>query len=104
MLVDEEIYLRAVLENPNFKGYTASYVSMAECYRDYLSENGVLAALEKQDNNVPLYIEVLGSMKVSKRFLSFPITVSEALTSFSDVETMYSQLSGAQATLIAKCL
>ena len=101
MLVDEEIYLAASLL-PEFKGYTADYVSMAKCYRDYLSAKGVLDALEKQDDNAPLYIEVLGSMKVSKKFLSFPITVSEALTEFSDVETMYSELSNAKQTLIKK--
>lgn len=102
MLVDEDVYAKALLADPEFVGYLPSYVGMANCYRDYLKKTGALEALDKQDNTAPLYIEVLGSMKVSKRFLSFPITVSEALTSFSDVENMYSQLSGAQATLTAK--
>lgn len=102
MLVDESIYAKALLVDPGFVGYIPSYVGMANCYRDYLKNNGVLSALAKQDNTAPLYVEVLGSMKVSKRFLSFPITVSEALTTFSDVERMYNEFSGAKATLTAK--
>lgn len=72
--------------------YESSYVGMASYYRDYLKANGVLSALEDVNANLPLYIEVLGSMNILSRFLSFPVTKSIPLSTFDDVATMYEEL------------
>ena len=80
--------------------YSATYSGMAEYYRDYLKADGTLAGIELQDeNNIPLYIEVLGSMTITEKFLTFPVEKSIALTSFDDVVTMYNELSKANATV-----
>ena len=75
--------------------YESSYVGMAAYYRNYLVETGVLSKLQNLTLDLPLYLEVFGSMDVLSRFLTFPITKSIPLTKFSDIEEIYSQLSGA---------
>jgi len=91
MLTDEKL---STLEQ---NSYEPSYIGMANCYRNYLVENGVISQLEESRTNkgLPLYIETLGAMDVTKKILSFPVTVSTPLTTFEDVETMYSEFSAA---------
>ncbi len=76
--------------------YAPSYIGMAERYRDYLENEGVISKLtaEETKKDIPLYIEVLGAMDVTQKILSVPVVVSTPLTTFKDVETMYSELSG----------
>ncbi len=75
--------------------YEASYVGMADAYRDYLEDNGIITRLTADDvsEDVPLYLETFGSIKTTERVLSFPVTVDTALTTFDDIETIYGELS-----------
>ncbi|MBQ6892861.1 MAG: hypothetical protein IJN48_01530 [Clostridia bacterium] len=77
--------------------YETSWMGMAEAYRDYLMETGVLTPLTEDDvdASVPLYIETFGSTETIEKVLSVPTTVSVALTSFEDIKTMYDELSAA---------
>ena len=84
--------------------YPSTYVGMATYYRDYLKNSGVLTALAEAGDNLPLYIEVLGAIEVTEKFLTFPVTVSKQLTTFEEVETMYRELSEARFTFAAKSL
>ena len=72
--------------------YETNYVGMATYYRDYLKANGVLSALEDVNANLPLYVEVLGSMTILSRFLSFPVNKTIPLSTFEEVFTMYEEL------------
>ena len=74
----------------------ATYSGMAEAYRNYLVNTGAIAALGTTDKTLPLYIQTLGAMKVSDEFLTFPVTVTRALTSFENVKDMTSMLAGAE--------
>lgn len=88
------------------KYYDASYSGMAEYYRNYLKADGTLGVLDKVSEDLPLYIEALGSMTITSKFLTFPVEESIALTSFADVLTMYKQLSNSKAhvqSLIDEC-
>ncbi len=69
--------------------YDASWVGMAEAYRDYL-----WSGAEMVDNldALTLYIESFGSVEATDKILSIPVTVDKALTSFADVETMYKEI------------
>lgn len=84
--------------------YAASYVGMANCYREYLLDHGDLNrdGLSNVANDLPLYIEALGSMEYIKKILSFPVNSSLALTEFSDIVTMYNELSSCVETLMEK--
>lgn len=82
--------------------YDTSYVGMANCYRDYLKDHGALAPLENVAEDLPLYIEALGSMNVVEKILTFPVTVSKPLTTFDDIVKMYDELAGAKEKLLAK--
>ena len=76
-------------------GYTADYVGMAKAYRDYLIANGTLTKLTAADvkENLPIYIETFGAIETTKKFLSIPYKTNVALTSFSNIKTMYDELS-----------
>ena len=76
--------------------YNSSYIGMATYYRDYLKANGTLTALEKVEENIPLYVETLGSMTILSKFLTFPVEKSIPLTTFEDVATMYRELANAK--------
>ena len=82
--------------------YPTTYVGMAACYRDYLKANGTLTKIETAATDIPLYIEALGSMDVTQKILTFPVSVSTPLTSFEDVKKMYDEFSDAKAKLVAK--
>ena len=84
----------AVAEAAGLQSYFAtSYVGMAACYRSYLEVTGQISKNNTSSTNLPLYIEVLGSMDITEKFLTFPVTVSTPLTSFEDVQRMYNELS-----------
>lgn len=72
--------------------YASSYVGMASYYRNFLKANGVLEALEIVNEDLPLYIELLGSMQILAKVLSFPVNKSIPLTTFEDVATIYNDL------------
>ena len=76
------------------KSYEPTYVGMATAYRDYLVGKGTLKALTSDDvkKDMPLYVESFGSMETDDRFLSVPIKVDTALTTFEDVMDMYDDL------------
>ena len=81
--------------------YEASYVGMAKAYRDHLVANKMLTSIQENEidpENIPLYIETFGAVETTERFLSVPINVMTPLTSFADIKTMYTQLSGVGVT------
>ena len=99
MLADDELGVKYYGENGY---YSSDYVGMATCYRDYLKENGTLKAIENFNEDLPLYIEVLGAMDITAKFLSFPITKNVALTTFNDVATIYDELSKCEELVVQK--
>ncbi len=82
--------------------YPSSYVGMAACYKDYLKAKGVLGDIVDAAEDLPLYIEALGSIDIVEKILTFPVTVSSPLTTFEDVERMYNELSDCVNVLKAK--
>ncbi len=89
------VMLRDPAINPTQDAYISSYIGMANYYRDYLKKSGVIDAIAEADmtEQMPLYIETMGSMEIDDTFLTFPIKRDIALTSFEDVQTMYKELS-----------
>ena len=95
MLSDESA--KPTLEANQRNYFEASYVGMANAYRHYLlNQVNVLTFFEEtdvQDGNLPLYIEAFGTVPDIKRILSVPVEVDVPLTTFTDVEKMYQELS-----------
>lgn len=71
-----------------------SYSGMANMYRDYLIGEGVLTEYEEDEvaEDIPLYIETLGALEVTKKFLGLPIQTKISLTSFEDTVAMLTKL------------
>ncbi len=78
----------------NYKYYDASYVGMADAYRQYLYATKQLTRLTDKDveKNIPLYIESFGTIDTTEKFLTFPVTVETPLTTFDNLKTMYNNL------------
>ena len=72
--------------------YSADYMGMVNAYRDYLYGNGTLTTLTDTTDDIPLYLEVFGSMETTERRFSFPVTVDTPLTTFEDIKTMHKEL------------
>lgn len=86
MLVDDEAEKAF-----GFKGYEPTYIGMAECYRDYLYNKGVLDKITDKEiskDKTKLFLEVLGSMKVEEKVLTFPVTINKSLTTFEQIKEM----------------
>ena len=98
MLTDKTIGEK-ILAEKKIGYYESSYSGMAAYYRDYLYDNGTLTAITEFSDNIPLYIEALGSMDIMDKFLTFPVEKSIALTTFDEVATMYSELRNSSSVL-----
>ena len=81
-------------DNPLSDKNEASYLGMAHYYRDYLESKGVIDELKAEELSdfTRIFIEVFGSIKVDDKVLSFPVKVNKPLTTFKDVETIYTDL------------
>ena len=75
--------------------YDTTYIGMAKLYRDYLTKNGTLSKIESADDDVKLFLEFFGSIKVKEQFLTFPVTVNKELTTFADIIEIQKELSDA---------
>lgn len=96
-MVSDSIYAGSyVTRYVMLSGEEASYSGMAAYYREYLKGNGTLSALEDLNEDLPLYIEALGSVEVLEKVLSVPVNVDKALTTFDDIVTMYDRLLSAR--------
>ena len=80
--------------------YETSYNGMAAYYRTILKANGTLTAIENIEADIPLYIETLGAMTITSKFLTFPVEKSIPLTTFEDITTMYKELSEAETYVV----
>ncbi len=94
MLFDEIDETTLATANPAVPYYHASYVGMADVYRDYLVQKQYISMMTDADveEQLPLYIESFGSVETTKKILSIPVTVDVPLTSFEDIQSMYNRL------------
>ena len=97
MLSDVETAVKA-----NAEFTEASYTGMATYYREYLKNLGVLTSLAQINEDLPLYIEALGSMEKLEKILTFPVMVDVPLTTFDNVVAMYDELADAKAKMLEK--
>ena len=95
MLSDVARGQEARKSNPDYKFYEASWLGMAEAYRDYLVDKGILTKLEEDDvqPDIPLYMESFGALEVQKVIATIPMDVMTPLTTFENVSSMYEELS-----------
>lgn len=77
-------------------GYPASYMGMANAYRDYLSLNRLSDG--ETGDSIPLYIESFGMIETEDTFMTIPVMVDTPLTTFDDLKSMYATLSDANIT------
>ena len=95
MLTDEEDAKAQKEQNSSYTYYETSWLGMAEAYRDYLVSNGTLQKLtaDELEENIPLYLEVFGTLETLQTIMTVPVNVMTPLTTFDNILTMYNELS-----------
>ena len=94
--VRNKIYADSMIDKPISVGFypltgeQANYSGMAECYRNYLKNNGDLVEREKEST---LNIEFIGGAMVKKSFLGVPYDSLYATTTLLQAETIVDDLS-----------
>ncbi len=90
----EAIRTAARASGGDYPYYEASWLGMAEAYRDYLISKKTLVKLEEKDltEDIPLYMEVFGAIQTQTTIATIPVKVMTPLTTFENVLTMYNQL------------
>lgn len=73
-------------------GEEGNYVDMADCYAEYLTRKGVLAASE-EENVAPFYVELLGSTDKTMYMLGIPYEGTQTLTTFDQAREILTDLS-----------
>ncbi len=71
----------------------ASYSGMAEYYRNYLMDKGVLS--KKNYGDIPFNIELVGAYDHETAFLGVPYTEMNAITTFADCKAILEKLNNA---------
>lgn len=69
-----------------------SYTGMAKIYRNYLTEKGVLKPIEDANEDIPLYIETIGAIDSTDRFLGVPYEIKQDLTTYKNTINILTQL------------
>ena len=82
-------------DGSDYRYYEASWLGMAEAYRDYLIANKTLVKIDEDDltDSIPLYLEVFGTIKTQTTVATIPVNVMTPLTTFENILTMYQELS-----------
>ena len=96
MLTDDKVAQERKASEPDYKYYNASWLGMAEAYRDHLTNTGKLSnQLTEADvqADLPLYIEAFGALETKETIATIPVWVMTPLTTFENVWTMYEELS-----------
>ncbi|MBE6564652.1 MAG: hypothetical protein E7655_05220 [Ruminococcaceae bacterium] len=91
MLTDEITAETKGLTNDQY--FKASYAGMADAYRSYLINKGVLTEKLTPSETLPLYFESFGTVQTLEKFFSVPIEVETPLTTFEDLKTIANDLS-----------
>jgi hypothetical protein len=79
-------------------GEDANYVGMANAFRDYLIKEGVLSKLTDQKEKIPLYLDLLGAITTSQKFLGMPVQAQTELTTFENAKAIFDELKAAGIT------
>ncbi|MBE6649116.1 MAG: hypothetical protein E7614_06305 [Ruminococcaceae bacterium] len=69
-----------------------SYVGMAKKYRQYLTDNGVLKPIDDKNENIPLYLETVGAIDSTDRFMGVPYEIKQELTTYENTIEILRQL------------
>jgi len=92
-ILNEERYSGDIEVRYSFlSGEKANYSGMAERYREHLIEAGVLQQLTSAEN-VPFYLDIIGSYDTRESFLGIPYRAIDSLTTFKEAGTIAKQLS-----------
>lgn len=85
--LSESISLRFIFQN----GEQANYVGMANEYREYLIEKGILTE-NVQSDDYSMMVDILGAVEYPDSLFGIPVTRNKALTTFSQAEEILTAL------------
>ncbi|MCT1401154.1 DUF5696 domain-containing protein [Paenibacillus sp. p3-SID867] len=72
---------------------SASYPGLAAYYRNYLEQQGGLPAIaERNEENMPFYLQLVGSIYKKKHFAGIPYRALEPLTTFEQAQSILTEM------------
>lgn len=72
---------------------SASYPGLAAYYRNYLEHQGGLPAIaERNEENMPFYMQLVGSIYKKKHFAGIPYRALEPLTTFEQAQSILTEM------------
>lgn len=73
-------------------GENATYSGMAKYYQQYLEQSGSITRMTEDTKELPLDIELIGSIEKTVHHLGIPFDSAYAVTTFDQAETILSEL------------
>ncbi len=73
-------------------GDKANYIGMAEAYRAFLEKEGILTKKAEKEDNAKLYLDLIGDIDTTEKFLGMPVQTKAELTTFENAKTIISEL------------
>lgn len=96
---DERTVSDFVIRYKFLSGEQANYSGMAEAYRQYLVQQGILKKQVAASDH-PFYLELIGAIATQEHFLGIPNEAIRPLTSFEQARTILGQLAEESVTNI----
>ena len=73
-------------------GDEANYVGMANAFRAYLENEGILKKLDSSKEDIGLYLDLLGAIDTTKTVLGIPVSTKADLTTFENAKVILDEL------------
>ncbi len=70
----------------------SSYVGMAKKFREYLYEKEILKPITDESEDIPLYLETVGAIDSTDRFMGVPYEIKQELTTYENAKDILKQL------------
>ncbi len=90
--IDRKYVGNYIIKYRLLKDENATYVGMANAYRDYLLKEEILKKKESQNKDIPLYLDMIGSVDTTKKVLGVPVDSKASLTTFENAKTIFDEL------------
>ncbi len=90
--IDRKYVGNYIIKYRLLKDENATYVGMANAYREYLLKEEILKKTDSQDKDIPLYLDMIGSIDTTKKILGVPVDSKAPLTTFENAKTIFDEL------------
>ena len=74
------------------EGDKATYLGMADSYRQYLLNTGALKKIDDLTSDIPMYLDLIGEIDTTTNILGIPVSTKTEITTFEDARAILDEL------------